>query len=144
MEELLQQRALSSCGPRLVFVQQSPPSHSTLSVAFVLQQLLRTLLTHHDQHVAELRTEGSRVRIHVDVPHRSDVPGLAQNQQVLEATVDGSAVSHELELERPPARFTTLECHRLTQQPRVHDCRCTSSCGLRRRGSSLSLLCSCR
>ena len=41
--------------------------------------------------------------------NRSDVLGLAQNQQVLETTVDGSAVSHELEFERPPARFTTVE-----------------------------------
>ena len=46
VKEFLQQSTLTSCGPRLVLV---------------LQQLLRTQLAHHDQHVAQLSTESLRV-----------------------------------------------------------------------------------
>ena len=47
--------------------------------------------------------------------------GFAQYQQILEAAVGCSTVGHELELERPPARFAAVERHRLAQQSRVHD-----------------------
>ena len=115
VKQFLQQSTLPPCGSWLVLVQQSPPYDSTLSVTRVLQQLPRTLQAHHDQHVVQLSTESSRVRIHVDVAHCCHVPGFSQNQHVLQATVDGSTVSYNLELERPPTCVSPIERHNLAQ-----------------------------
>ena len=105
-KESLQQSTLPSCGSWLAPVQQSPPYDPTLSVTRVPQQLLRTLLAHQDQRAVQLSTESSRVR---------DVAGFAPNQQILQATVDGSTVSYELELERSPTRLSPIERHWFAQ-----------------------------
>ena len=56
-----------SCSPWLMLVQQSPPCDSTLSVTCVLQQLLRTILAHHDQHAAQLSAGSTRAQVHVEM-----------------------------------------------------------------------------
>ena len=111
VEQLLQQGTLPSCCPWPVLVQQSPPCDSTLNVTRVFKQLPCTFLAHHDQHLVQLSAESSRVRVHVDIAHCCHVPGFAQNEQLVQTTVDGSKESYELELQRPPTRLSPIERH---------------------------------